>query len=73
MTWRQRTLEEIHEGMASLADRVDELEGVITASHPKDEEGFPQIEDQDLRDAVAMLREVSSVLSRLCLQLDHYI
>jgi hypothetical protein len=59
------TTEEIHQVIVKLSDHIEEVLTVIKADQPQDGEGFPQIADQDLADAVTTLDYASSCLSRL--------
>jgi hypothetical protein len=64
------TLEALHARIASLADQLDEQHTVIAAGHPKDQEGFPQVSDPDLADALRAISDATSVLSRLAYKLS---
>jgi hypothetical protein len=59
------TQDEIHAAIVKIADALDEHHVVISADHPRDHEGFPVIEDQDLADAARAIAEAVSALSRL--------
>jgi hypothetical protein len=64
------TLEALHARIASLADQLDEQHTVIAAGHPKDQDGFPQVSNPDLADALHAMSDAVSALSRLAYKLS---